>query len=52
MIDLAHTMQNIDVDSIEGISGSEVLRKLNDEGYNELPSSEKRAVFRIAFEVI
>ena len=41
MIDLAHTMQNIDVDSIEGLSSSEVLRKLNDEGYNELPSSEK-----------
>ena len=45
-------MQNIDVDSIEGLSGTEVLRKLNEEGYNELPSSEKRGVFRIAFEVI
>ena len=45
-------MQNIDVDSIEGLSGTEVLRKLNEEGYNELPSSEKRGVFRMAFEVI
>jgi len=52
MIDLAQTMQNIDVDSIEGLSGSEALRKLNDEGYNELPSSKKRGVFHIAFEII
>ena len=45
-------MQNIDVDSIEGLSDSEVLRKLNEEGYNELPSSEKRSIFKIAFEII
>src|SRR4030067_1506420 len=52
MVDLAHTMQNIDVDTIGELSGTEVLRKLSEEGYNELPSSEKRGVFRMAFEVI
>src|SRR4030067_747910 len=52
MVDLAHTMQNIDVDTIGGLSGTEVLRKLSEEGYNELPSSEKRGVFRMAVEVI
>jgi Ca2+-transporting ATPase len=49
---LTHTMHNIDVDSIEGLSSNEVSRKLKDEGYNELPSSEKRGPLRIAFEVI
>jgi Ca2+-transporting ATPase len=45
-------MQNIDVDSIKGLSRTEVLEKLKNEGYNELPSARNRSVFRIALEIV
>jgi magnesium-transporting ATPase (P-type) len=45
-------MRDIDVDSITGLSSADVSRKLNDEGFNELPSSGKRSIFGIAFNVI
>jgi Ca2+-transporting ATPase len=45
-------MHKIDIDSIKGLSDSDVPRKLKEEGYNELPSSKKRSVFSTAFEVI
>jgi Ca2+-transporting ATPase len=45
-------MHEVDIDSIKGLSDSDVPRKLKEEGYNELPSSKKRSVFSIAwFEV-
>lgn len=41
-----------DVDSINGLSTDDVSHKLKEEGYNELPSSERRSIFHIAFEII
>lgn len=49
--DLTPTTKNVDITSIAGLSDNEVLQKLKTEGYNELPSSEKRSVLRIALEV-
>ena len=37
---------------IKGLSSAEVLEKLKTEGYNELPSSKRRNILAIAFEVI
>lgn len=37
---------------IKGLSRTEVLEKLKNEGYNELPSSKSRNIFAIAFEVV
>ena len=45
-------MRDIDVNTITGLSSSEVSVKLKEEGYNELPSSGKRSIFSIAFSVI
>lgn len=45
-------MNEIDIDSIKGLSDNDVSLKLKEEGYNELPSSKKRSVFSTAFEVI
>lgn len=41
-----------DTTQIRGLSGPEVAERLKDEGYNELPSTQKRSVFAIAFAVI
>jgi len=40
------------INNISGLSESEVLRRLESEGYNELPSTKRRNVFAIALEVI
>ncbi len=45
-------MHNIDVDALTGITSTEAQEKLKKDGYNELPSSKKRSVFRIALSVI
>ena len=37
---------------IKGLSRTEVLEKLKNEGYNELPSSKSRNIFAIALEVV
>ncbi|MFA5322953.1 MAG: cation-translocating P-type ATPase [Smithella sp.] len=37
---------------IKGLSRAEVLKKLKIEGYNELPSSKRRNILAIAFEVV
>jgi Ca2+-transporting ATPase len=42
---------NIDIDGISGLSEAEAIQRLKLEGYNELPSSKRRNVFAIAFEV-
>jgi Ca2+-transporting ATPase len=43
---------NLKVASIQGLSVAEASERLKEEGYNELPSSRKRSVFRIAFDVV
>jgi P-type Ca2+ transporter type 2C len=43
---------NLKFDELKGLSGVEAAKRLKEEGYNELPSSRKRSVFAIAFDVI
>jgi Ca2+-transporting ATPase len=45
-------MRVFDFDTVAGLSSKEAERKLQKEGYNELPSSKKRSIFWIIFEVI
>jgi Ca2+-transporting ATPase len=41
-----------DIRKESGLSGGEVSLRLAEEGYNEIPSAQKRGLFDIAFEVI
>jgi len=41
-----------DINTISGLSEAEIAQRLKTEGYNEIPSTERRSVFAIAFEVI
>jgi hypothetical protein len=41
-----------ELSSTSGLSEIEAAKRLQEEGYNELPFSGKRSVFRIAFEII
>jgi len=45
-------VDNLDINSISGLSEAEATQRLRLEGYNELPSSKRRNVFAIAFEVV
>ena len=45
-------MQPIDIGSVTGLAGKEAEEKLQSDGYNELPSQQKRSIFWIIFEVI
>jgi Ca2+-transporting ATPase len=45
-------MRDIDLDKVTGLSSVDVSVKLKEEGFNELPSEEKRSVLKIAFSVI
>jgi Ca2+-transporting ATPase len=40
------------VQQLKGLTDSEVIDRQKKEGFNELPSSKKRGIFHIAFEVI
>ena len=39
-------------DPTQGLTAAEAARRLKEEGYNELPSAERKTGFRIAFDVI
>jgi Ca2+-transporting ATPase len=41
-----------DINSIAGLSEDEAAARLKEEGYNELPTSRRRSIFAIAFEVV
>jgi len=45
-------MHNIDVDTLTGLTSNKAQETLEQEGYNELPSSKKRGIFKIALSVI
>ena len=45
-------MIETDPEKIAGLSEKKVAERLEEEGYNELPSSKRRSIFTIAFEVI
>ena len=40
-----------DLNSIQGLSSKEVIDRLAQDGYNELPSTKKRSIIKIAIEV-
>ena len=41
-----------DIKTIKGLSETEAGERLKNEGANELPSTERRSIFAIAFEVV
>ena len=41
-----------DINSLTGLSEHEAAQKLKEEGFNELPSTKKRGLSAIAFEVV
>ena len=43
--------KDFEVNSITGLSENEAAKRLNEEGPNELPSSKKRSLFAIVYEV-
>ncbi|MFA6473208.1 MAG: HAD-IC family P-type ATPase, partial [Candidatus Latescibacterota bacterium] len=48
----AFVIKQFDLKDFSGLSEREAADRMNKEGYNELPSSEIRSTFLIAFEVI
>ncbi|HII94348.1 MAG TPA: cation-translocating P-type ATPase [Candidatus Methanofastidiosum sp.] len=46
------SMKEWDISKVKGLSEEEAERRLNEEGYNELPSKKKKSTFDIAFEVL
>lgn len=43
---------NIDLSTIQGLSDAEAQQRLQTQGYNELPTSKKRSVLAIAWDVV
>jgi len=43
---------DLDIKNIPGLSEEKALSILKEEGYNELPSTKKRSIFTILFEVV
>jgi len=46
------SQQSFDINNLQGLTNEEVTERLAQDGYNELPSTEKRTIFHILFEVI
>ncbi len=44
--------KELDIGSIRGLSEAEARKRLQEDGYNELPSSKPRSVFAIACEIV
>ncbi len=45
-------MPVLELDSVKGLSHEEAAERSGPEGYNELPESKKRSIFRIIIEVV
>jgi Ca2+-transporting ATPase len=45
-------LHNFDIHSIQGLSEAEASRRLEQDGFNELPTGQKRSIFAIVLEVI
>jgi Ca2+-transporting ATPase len=45
-------MTLFDIESVAGLSSREAAEKLRTAGYNELPGSKQRSIFRIIFDVV
>lgn len=44
--------KSFDINNLQGLSDEEVIERLAQDGYNELPSTEKRTIFHILWEVV
>ena len=42
----------IAINNISGLSEAEAAQKLQEEGYNEIPSAKKRSILAITFDVV
>jgi P-type Ca2+ transporter type 2C len=45
-------VNQIELNTIDGLSEVEVKHKLKQEGYNKLPDSQQRSILAIAWEVV
>lgn len=45
-------VNEVDLRNITGLSGEEAARKLEEEGYNEIPSAKRRSILLIALNVL
>lgn len=45
-------VNEIDINTISGLTEVEAANRLKEEGYNELPSTKQRSIFAIAYEVV
>src|SRR5512136_3139033 len=45
-------VKGFDINSVIGLSAHEAAQRLKEEGYNELPSTQKRSLLAIAFGVV
>lgn len=46
ILSLRETLEkNLDIETISGLSEEDASRKLNEEGFNELPSQKKQGIF-------
>ena len=45
-------VNELDIKTISGLTEKEAAGRLEEEGYNELPSTKQRSIFAIAFEVV
>ena len=44
--------KNFDIENITGLSEEDATRKLNEEGFNELPSQKKQSIFSILIHIL
>ena len=45
-------LEELNIEKIRGLSEEEAAQRLKQDGYNEIPSSRKRSIFKIAFDVV
>ncbi len=44
--------KKFDIENITGISEEDITRKLNEDGFNELPSQKKQSIFTILINLL
>jgi len=44
--------EGLSADNIRGLSEEEALRRLREDGYNEIPSAKRRSIYSIAYDVV
>ncbi len=52
LLEESYLHTSFDITSVSGLSEQDAIARLERDGYNELPSSKKRSIFAIAFDVV